>query len=157
MNVAMAIRICDYLGKMEEMLETGTYRRGGLNSNPRRMALLPTGHLLSLPPLFPTTHPSFPFFLSPSTLSPGSCPTKLLLTPGRQRAEARTKAQLAGYWCSTSLTWPHPIPQGTGCGHARLVQYLENVVCSRCWMCVCVLPCLSSRIRKTLEKMQVIN
>ena len=107
-----------------------------------------------LPPIPPSR--SFSLLPSPSTLSPGSCPTILLLTPGRQRAEARTKAQLAGYWCSTSLAWPHPIPQGTGCGHARLVQYLENA--NHGVGCVCVFcHVLTVESEKHLRKMQVIN
>ena len=75
--------------------------KGGLNSNPRRMAV--TNWILALPsPSLSYLPPSFPFFLSPSTLSPGSCLPKLLLT---QRAEVNTSTCMenashgVGYQC----------------------------------------------------------
>ena len=91
LNAAMVIRICNYDGKMEEMLKTDTYRKLKEDSTATPGEWLCYHLLLFLPPLFPTTHPpSCSSSLLPPSPQVRSYPPKLLLTPGRQRAEART-------------------------------------------------------------------
>ena len=124
----MVIRICDYDGKMGEMLETGIYRKLKRNSTAtpgeRLCYQLDTCSPFSL--FFPTTHPPSCFS---SLLSP--CPQV-----GR------------------GLRQEHKGPISR-----LLMQYLENanhsvgyqhVVC----VCVCVLPCLNSRIRHNFRSIK---
>ena len=122
-NAAMVIRmrlICDYDRRWRKCWKQVPIRKakGGLNSNSRRMAV--TNWILALPsPSLSYLPPSFPFSLSPSTLSPGSC----LLS---------------------SKAAAHP----EGWGEYKYLHGECQPRCwiSVCGVCVFVLPCLNSRI-----------
>ena len=92
LNVAMVIGMCDYDEKMEEMLETGTYRKLKEDSTATPGEWLCYHLLLSLPPLFSTTHPPSCLPLSFHPLHRYVAILQSCCSPQvrRQRAEART-------------------------------------------------------------------